>query len=106
MTEEKTVGQAFVERVLITQELMTENERLREENKQLREDIRRLAEQGATLSVCNGNVTVTIDAFLTAEEREAIEQAIAAMPKPDVHFLTPPAPSCVDTLRNLLERTK
>ena len=75
MAEEKTVGQALAERVLITQELMTENERLREENKQLREAIRRIAEQDAMLSVCNGNVTVTIDAFLTDDEREAITEA-------------------------------
>lgn len=34
--------------------------------------IRRLAEQDATLSVCNGNVTVQIDVPLTDEQREAI----------------------------------
>jgi plasmid stabilization system protein ParE len=44
-----------------------------EEITNLREAIRRLADQDATLSVCNGNVTVTMDATLTDEEREAIE---------------------------------
>jgi len=39
----------------------------------LREAIRRLADQDATLSVCDGNVTVTLDATLTDEEREAVE---------------------------------
>jgi hypothetical protein len=38
--------------------------------------IRRLAEQDATLSVCDGNVTVTMDGTLTDEERDAIEFAI------------------------------
>jgi hypothetical protein len=38
--------------------------------------IRRLAEQDATLSVCDGNVTVTMDATLTDAEREAIGVAI------------------------------
>jgi len=42
----------------------------------LRLSIRRLAEQDATLSVCDGNVTVTLDATLTDEEREAIEKAV------------------------------
>jgi hypothetical protein len=37
--------------------------------------IRRLAEQDATLSVCEGAVTVTMDATLTDAEREAIENA-------------------------------
>jgi hypothetical protein len=37
------------------------------------EAIRRLAEQDATLSVAGGNVTVTMDATLTNEERAAIE---------------------------------
>ena len=43
------------------------------EIKRLREAIRRLAEQDATLSVCDGSVTVTLDATLTDEEREAVE---------------------------------
>lgn len=38
----------------------------------LKDAIRRLAEQDATLSVCDGDVTVTMDATLTDEEREAV----------------------------------
>jgi hypothetical protein len=41
----------------------------------LREAIRRLADQDATLSVCDANVTVTMEATLTDEEREAIDEA-------------------------------
>ena len=37
----------------------------------LEQAIRRLADQDATLSVCAGAVTVTMDGTLTAEEREA-----------------------------------
>jgi radical SAM superfamily enzyme with C-terminal helix-hairpin-helix motif len=40
--------------------------------------IRRLADQDATLSACDGAVTVTMDATLTDQEREAIKIAIAA----------------------------
>ena len=47
------------------------------EIERLRTAIRRLAEQDATLSVCDGNVTVTMDATLTDEEREAVETCIA-----------------------------
>lgn len=42
----------------------------------LRDAIRRLAEQDATLSVQGGNVTVTMDATLTDEERKAIEEML------------------------------
>jgi hypothetical protein len=59
----------------------------------LRDAIRRLADQDATLSVCDGNVTVTMDATLTDEEREAIEW-YANFPD-GIH---------ADTLRNLLKR--
>ena len=45
------------------------------ERDRLRLAIRRLAEQDATLSVCDGNVTVTMDATLTDAEREAIATA-------------------------------
>jgi len=69
VADEQTVGQRLVKRVLLAQELLAENERLREA-------IRRLANQDATLSVCDGNVTVTLDATLTDEEREAIEWAV------------------------------
>jgi nitrate reductase NapAB chaperone NapD len=48
----------------------------RQEIAQLKEAIRRLADQDATLSVQSGNVTVTMDATLTDDEREAIEAAI------------------------------
>ena len=48
----------------------------RAEIDRLKEAIRRLADQDATLSVCNGNVIVTMDATLTDEEREAIGEAI------------------------------
>jgi hypothetical protein len=64
----------------------------------LEEAIRRLAEQDATLSVCNGNVTVTMDATLTDAEREAIREACDEgrwYPK-DYHH--------IHTLRCLLER--
>ena len=63
----------------------------------LREAIRRLAEQDATLSVQGGNVTVTMDATLTDEEREAIEVAAAAYA--DDH-----GERFAAVLRNLLER--
>jgi hypothetical protein len=46
------------------------------ESERLRLAIRRLAEQDATLSVCDGAVTVTMDATLTDAEREAIGVAI------------------------------
>ena len=42
------------------------------EVRRLRVAIAALADQDATLSVCEGNVTVTMDATLTAEEREAL----------------------------------
>jgi len=65
------------------------------EIERLRLAIRRLAEQDATLSVCGGNVTVTMDATLTDEEREAIEVCIE-----DIRFEDVQA-----ALRGLLERT-
>jgi hypothetical protein len=71
-------------------------EAMADEIASLREAIRRLADQDATLSVQGGGVTVTLDATLTDEEREAVEDAVAE--------LTPGAIAA--TLRNLLERTK
>jgi len=68
------------------------------EIKRLREAIRRLAEQDATLSVCDGNVTVTMDATLTDAEREAIDWAAYAAEKWYEH-------TAAATLRGLLERT-
>ena len=98
MAEEKTVGQ----------ELMTENERLREENKQLREAIRRIADQDATLSVCDGNVTVTIDAFLTPEEREALQGCINDIGQyaDEMALSATEAAEKQAPFRALLERTK
>lgn len=87
MADETTVGQMLVKRALITHELLAENERLKEA-------IRRLAAQDATLSVCDGNVTVTLDATLTDEEREAV-----------AYYVGTGGPDAVDaTLRSLLER--
>ena len=85
---EGTVGQMLAERVSITRELMDENE-------SLREALRRLAEQDATLSVQGGSVTVTLDATLTDEEREAIEWCIFQQATPQ---------RVAVTLRRLLER--
>ncbi len=45
----------------------------------LKEGIRRLADQDATLSIEGGSVTVTMDATLTAEEREAIKEGADAL---------------------------
>ena len=58
----------------------------------LKEAIRRLADQDATLSVQGGSVTVTMDATLTDEEREAVEAAIIG------------GCEMAGTLRKLLER--
>jgi hypothetical protein len=66
-----------------------------DEIEQLREAIRRLAEQDATLSVQSGNVTVTLDTTLTAEEREAVEWCIFQQATPQ---------RIAVTLRKLLER--
>jgi hypothetical protein len=64
----------------------------------LRSAIRRLAEQDATLSVCDGAVTVTMDAALTDAEREAVWFAIA--------YAQVAGHECEAALRGLLERTK
>ena len=73
------------------------------EIERLREAIRRLAEQDATLSVCEGNVTVTVDATLTDAEREAVERAVGFC-----ECTTSPLPTSqqIVTLQRLLERTK
>jgi hypothetical protein len=65
------------------------------EIERLRNAIRRLADQDATLSVQAGNVTVTLDATLTDEEREAIEWCIFQQATPQRTAVT---------LRNLLAR--
>jgi hypothetical protein len=74
-----------------------------EEIENLREAIRRLAEQDATLSVCDGNVTVDLDGTLTDEEREAVERAVGFC-----ECTTSPLPtsSQIATIRGLLDRTK
>jgi len=69
---------------------------LQSENERLRLAIRRLAEQDATLSVCDGAVTVQVEATLTDAEREAI-----------AYYIGTGGPDSVDgTLRGLLERTR
>lgn len=78
------------------------------EIERLREAIRRLAEQDATLSVCDGNVTVTMDATLTEAERAALRTVIGGFGMwvaqnglADDESLR----LAVVTLRSLLERT-
>jgi len=68
----------------------------------LRIALSRLAEQDATLSVCDGSVTVTLDATLTDEEREAIEFKAAHC----VTVADQMHQRCAVTLLALLERTK
>jgi hypothetical protein len=101
---EGTVGERLVERLSITQAMLADNETLQAENARLREAIRSLADQDGTLSVQGGNVTVTMDATLTDEEREAVAWAAraAADPTPVAWY----APQIAATLRGLLERTK
>jgi len=96
---EGTVGERLVERVLITQAMRDDNEKLRAEIARLRTAIRRLADQDATLSVQGGGVTVTLDATLTDEERAAIEWCLSLpMLDRDIARMMP--------LRSLLERLK
>jgi len=74
---------------------------LRAENARLKKAIRRIAEQDATLSVCEGNVTVTMDAALTDAEREAIVWC--------VEMAATTATECEEelaALRGLLARTE
>lgn len=70
----------------------------------LKEAIRRLADQDATLSAQGGSVTVTMDATLTDEEREAIEW-FAEVRKPLTRLTqSHNREKYKDTLRGLLER--
>ena len=62
---------------------------------QLKEAIRRIAAHDATLSVCDGDVLVQMDATLTDAEREAVEVALVWV-----------NPERQDTLRGLLDRLK
>jgi hypothetical protein len=54
-------------------------ERLQPENERLKDSVRRLADEDATLSVCNGNVTVTMDSQLTDEQRIAIQYVCSSV---------------------------
>jgi len=69
------------------------------EVRRLRAAIAALADQDATLSVCEGNVTVTMDATLTDDERAAVEWAAYAAEQWYEH-------TAAATLRGLLTRTK
>ena len=69
---------------------------LRAENERLRAAIRLLADQDATLSVRNGNVTVTMDGTLTDAERSAIADAANSWPAISANQAA--------TLRSLLAR--
>ena len=65
------------------------------EVRRLRSAIAALADQDATLSICDGNVTVTMDATLTDAEREAV-----------AYYVGTGGPEGVDAvLVALLERT-
>jgi hypothetical protein len=75
----------------------------RAEIARLREAIRRLADQDATLSVCDGGVTVTMDGTLTDAEREAIETAMNAYGE---HNDDPECETIEAALWGLLDRTK
>jgi tRNA G18 (ribose-2'-O)-methylase SpoU len=77
----------------------------RSEIERLKDAIRRIADQDATLSACDGNVTVQVDATLTDEEREALrhaEEATAGM----LHVYTDERPGfdISEKLRGLRER--
>ena len=96
--DEKTFGQMLAERIALVPVLQAENERLREA-------IRRLADQDATLAVQGGNVIVTMDATLTAEERAAVEWSINDQIEGG-HEDHPIVKEVIVTLRKLLERTK
>jgi len=74
------------------------------EIERLREVIRRLAEQDATLSVCDGNVTVTMDTTLTDAEREAI--ALVVRDYGDLGDDDEACEQIAATLRGLLERAR
>jgi hypothetical protein len=67
----------------------------------LKEAIRRLADQDATLSVCDGDVTEPV-ARLTAEEREAIEAAASWLDASD----DPEANRRADAIYGFLNRAK
>ena len=101
-TNERSVASTgSVAAMLTDREMAVEILRLRVA--ELEQAIRRLAEQDATLSVCDGNVIVEMDATLTPEERDAVGWAFSlanAFPEFDNTV------KCAATLRGLLERTK
>jgi len=80
---------------------------LRAENERLRAAIRLLADQDATLSVCGGAATVTMDATLTDAEREAIMAATGWLMWCDKNGqVGDPGRKDIETLVALLDRTK
>ncbi len=95
---DQPVGYVDAAKKLAFSEVIAENERLKDA-------IRRLAEEDATLSVCEGNVTVTMDATLTDAEREAIDFAWCSVGRDDA-FNEQHAERIRETLEQLLERTK
>jgi hypothetical protein len=70
----------------------------------LRKAIRRLVDQDATLSVQGGSVIVTMDATLTDEEREAIEDAAGICEEHAEEYDGTTSSLIADILRNLLAR--
>ena len=76
------------------------------EVRRLRSAITAFADQDATLSVCDGNVTVTMDATLTVEERAAVELGIELLVirEDDLPSKTGKFSGAAATLRGLLER--
>jgi hypothetical protein len=80
-------------------------EAMADEIGRLRVAIHSLAERDATLSVQGGSVTVTMDATVTDEEREAIEDAIKALSEA-LDLMNGEDSRATATLRNLLERLR
>jgi hypothetical protein len=77
---------------------------LKAEVRRLEGVITALADQAATLSVCNGNVTVTMDATLTAEEREALTRAVTECERVAREYGIHSDDRRARALRGLLER--
>ena len=76
---------------------------VRVEIERLRDAIRRLAAQDATISACDGNVTVTMDGTLTAEERKAVEEARTVLMTEGASW-GDSREKHAETLRSLLQR--
>jgi hypothetical protein len=77
---------------------------LRAENERLRAAILLLADQDATLSVCGGSVTVTMDGTLTDAEQQAIADAIDVFAESAIHIDNEADSRRAETLRGLLRR--